>query len=426
MIKRYLLVLLSFVLALMSKPMVITLPIIMMLLDYWPLKRFQSQKSNWFLWQLKEKWPLFILAIIIVMINLYNPNNVEANNFSLRSRLVNAPVAFVMYLVKTFWPHDMAIFYPFPAQIPIGQVLGTLFIIIVISVTSICMAKRLSYCFVGWLWFAIAILPVIKIVQVGYDAMADRYHYLPSIGLAVILAWGIPSLFQREDTRKKILFPIGIAFLIIFSFLTWKQCGYWKNSIKLWNHALIATENNVIAHNQLGRALFDQDKTEEAIGHFNKAISLSPHYCLSYQNKGFVYSELGQYKTALINYNESIRLLPNNAENYYGRGNTYIKSGQYQLAIKDFDKTIHLKPDYAKAYNNKAFAYLSLGQYQQALEDYNRAILLQPDYADAYNNRAFVYFNTGNIASGCHDAKKACQMGTCATWQLATAKELCR
>ncbi|MCX5848824.1 MAG: glycosyltransferase family 39 protein, partial [Deltaproteobacteria bacterium] len=167
-IRRYLLVLFSFVLALLSKPMVVTLPIIMILLDYWPLKRFESKRGNLILWQLREKIPFFILTAALVIVTLYTPNEQETyiKGFPLSSRLANAPVSFMTYLEKTFWPHDMAIFYPFPAHIPVWQILGATLLILAISAAVIVMAKRLPYLFVGWLWFAITLLPVIGIIQI--------------------------------------------------------------------------------------------------------------------------------------------------------------------------------------------------------------------------------------------------------------------
>ena len=298
--RRYLLVLLCFACALMSKPMVVTLPIVMILLDYWPLKRLHSQeivktipedmsistdqgkKKNKFkkealkkntsphrvqkvseprivgiipLWQLWEKMPFFILSAVIIIITLYTPNTTDYTPittdmlsdlsnlkvFPLSSRLANAPVAFVTYLVKTFWPHNMAIFYPFLEQIPLWKVLGASLLILVISLAVIVMIKRLPYLFTGWMWFSITIAPVIGILQISISApyaMADRYHYLPSIGLAVMMAWGIPALISSEALRKKIILPIGIAAIAILAFLTWHQCGYWKDSMDLWNHTL--------------------------------------------------------------------------------------------------------------------------------------------------------------------------------------------
>jgi len=444
--------------------MVITLPLIMILLDYWPLRRFESPsgKVNPVLWQLKEKLPFFVLSAILFIVTFYTPNEHQtyAKGLSLSSRLANAPIAFVTYLTKTFWPHDMAVFYPFPSVIPPWQVTGAILLIIVITTVVIMMWKRLPYLFVGWLWFTTTIAPLIGINQIGEFAMADRYHYLPSIGLAVALAWGIPPLINNENIRRKLLLSAAIVFLAFLSFVTWKQCGYWSNSITLFSHALSVTKNNYLAHNNLGLALFAEGKTKEAIAHYNEVIRIKPSDVLPYHNKGIVYDRLGQNNLAIETYNEAIkikpddadayksraiihvklgqyqqalddlteviRLKPDDADAYYIRGNIYINLGQYQTAIEDLSKVINLSPASFNAYNNRAFIYLKLGKYQQAYDDYSKAILIKPDYGSAYNNRAFIYLSMGNIESGCTDAKKACKLGTCSTLQLAAGKGLCR
>jgi protein O-mannosyl-transferase len=230
-------------------------------------------------------------------------------------------------------------------------------------------------------------------VQVGKQAMADRYTYLPSIGIAIMLAWGIPLLFPREDIRKKILFPTAIAILTILSVLTWEQCGYWKNSIKLWNHTLQVTKDNYLAHTNLGIVLSGEGKINEAIDH----------------------------------YNEAIRITPDSAEFYYTRGTAYGKLlGQYRQAIEDFNKAIALKPDYTKAYNNRGLSYYSLGQYMLAIEDFNKAIRIQPDYADAYKNRGIAHFIQGNKELGCLDSQKACELGNCQALAAARSNGYCR
>jgi len=437
-IKRYLLVVFSFVLALMSKPMVVTLPLILILLDYWPLERLGSRKitnnrtdimpvytnpqkqktkpktetfrgnispsnkqrlsetgiasirnDGLLFW---EKIPFFVLSAVLVIIILYAPDKPSEEGFSLASRLANAPVSFVTYLGEIFWPHDLSIFYPFADQLPVLQVWGCVLLIIVISAATISMMKRLPYLLVGWLWYAITILPVIKIIQVGNDAMADRYTYLPSIGIGIGLAWGAPLLFKNEDTSKRILVPAGTAVLAILAILTWQQCGYWKNSIELFSHALQVTKNNYLAHNNIGFALFTEGRMEEAIDHYNKAISIKQ----------------------------------NSADNYNNRGVAYGKLGQHQRAIEDYNRAILLKPDYAEAYFNMGNVYNELSQYQQAIENYNKAIHLKPDYLQAYGNRGTVYLNQGNRESGCSDAQKVCAWGDCRLLETAKDKGDCR
>jgi tetratricopeptide (TPR) repeat protein len=378
-IKRYLLVLFSFVLALMSKPMVITLPIIMILLDYWPLKRFESIKGSLIIWQLREKSHFFVLSAVLSIISIYTMYEPTIKYFPLGSRFANAPVSFVTYLEKTFWPHDMAVFYPYSNQLAVWQVMGSVLLIILICIAAIAMMKRMPYLFVGWLWYAITILPVIGIIQNGDYAMADRYHYVPSIGIAVMLTWGIPFLINSEDIRKKILFPAGIAVLVILSVLTWRQCGYWKNSIELFTHAVKVTKDNYKAYSLLGHA----------------------------------YSENGQYQQAIDNFSEVIRLKAN------------YKMDYLMALSEDFNKAISLKPDYINPYNYRGKAYSELGQYKSAIEDYSTAIRLKPDYTDAYNNRGDLYLNQGNKKLGCPDAQKACALGNCKLLEMAKGKGDC-
>ena len=271
----------------------------------------------------------FILSAILVIITLHGTESpYDVKHIPLISRIANAPVAFVTYLVKTFWPHDMAIFYPFPDQILLWQVLGASLLILVITAAVIVMVKRLPYLFVGWLWYAITLLPVIKIVQVGNDAMADRYHYLPSIGIAVMLAWGIPSLFKNENTRKKILFPAATAFMIILSFLTWQQCSYWKNSTTLFSHALQVTKDNYLAHANLALALAEKENFNEAIDHFSEAIRIDSFNEIHYRiNRGRAYTRLENHQLAIDDFNKVISLNPNYVEPYYYRGISYGKRG---------------------------------------------------------------------------------------------------
>jgi Tfp pilus assembly protein PilF len=425
-VKRYLLVLFSFILALLSKPMVVTLPIIMILLDYWPLGRFDSKKENLFLWQLKEKLPFFVLSAVIVFVTLYNPDNSSSKIAPLGFRLANAPVAFMTYLTKTFWPHDMAVFYPFQIQIPIWQAFGAFFLILIITAFVIIIAKRLPYLFVGWSWFAITIIPVIGIIQISAYSMADRYHYLPSIGISIILSWGISSLIKNEDKRGKILFPASIACLSIMSVLSWQQCGYWKNDFELFSHALQVTNNNYMAHAHVGHALFKKGKIEKAIYHYNKAIGIRPSYEDAYSLRGIAYDKIGQYQQAINDFNEVITLNPDYIKAYDNKAVIYDKLGQYQKVIENLNETIRIKPDDPVAYYNRGFAYTKLGKYQSAINDFNKAIDQKLDYANAFNNRGMIYFIQNNNKMGCQDARKACELANCNALEWAKSKGICR
>jgi tetratricopeptide (TPR) repeat protein len=400
-IKRYLLVLFSFVCGLMSKSMVVTLPLVMILLDYWPLNRLQFNgrklsEAKIFkiipLWQLQEKIPFFVFSAVFSIITLYAQYRPFANRFTFGSRIANATVSFVTYLEQTFWPHDLSVIYPFPEQLLLWQTLGAALLIIVITSAVIVMIKRLPYLFVGWLWYATTLLPVIGIIQINSQAMADRYTYLPSTGIGIMLAWGIPYLIKSEDMRNKILLPAAIAALAILSFLTWQQCHYWKNGVELFSHALQIKRNNHLAYN----------------------------------NRGVNYGKLGQYQRAIEDFNKAIDLNPNYFRSYHNRGIVYAELGQYQKAIEDCNKTIRLKPDYLDAFYNRGVAYGELGQYQRAIEDFNETIRLKPDYAYAYYNRAIAYLLQGNKEFGCRDAQKAYALGNGKALEWANGKGLCR
>lgn len=464
-VKRYLPVLFFFIPALMSKSIVVTLPFIMVLLDYWPLGRFESKKEKILSWQLREKAPFLILSAVFSLITLFvhHTSSSEYIQSSLGLRIINAPVSFISYLGKILWPYNLAPFGIFPDQPPFWLVWSSVLLIITLSAVVIAERKRLPYLFVGWFWYVITLLPVIGIIRIaksGNRAMADNYTYLPSIGLAVGLAWGIGFLFKHEDRRKKILFPAAIAVLAVLSVMTWRQCHYWENSIVLANRALQITEDNYLAYTIRGNANYIFGKYLQAISDFNEAVRLKPDYLPVYMYRGVTCERLGQYQSAIEDYNEVIRLKPdyfdayNNrgnayallgryhqaieeygktlrlkpdyAEAYNSRGNVYTILGRHELALKDYDKVIRLKPDYVNAYNSRGNIYAMLGQYQPAIEDYGKAIHLNPDIPESYNNRGIAYFVTGDKESGCRDVRRACDLGQCRTLEEARDRGFCR
>jgi hypothetical protein len=222
---KYLLTLLAFVGGLMSKAMVVTLPVVMLLLDYWPLNRLGAQSGKRWLWLLKEKAPFFLFSAIFSVITMLARQHLTAQNDAFIDRVANAPVSFIAYLEKSFWPLDLAVFYPFPEQMILWQVLTAT--IVSITVTVLVIRKRLQYpfLFVGWFWYAVVIFPVLGFIQVGRQGMADRFTYLPLVGIGIMLAWGLPLLFPKEASGGKILFPAAIVFLGMLSLISWKQCG---------------------------------------------------------------------------------------------------------------------------------------------------------------------------------------------------------
>jgi Flp pilus assembly protein TadD len=378
---------------------------------------------------LLEKAPFIFLTIVSGIVTLWAQHKggavVSMEGLHFPDRVANAVISYVSYLGKLFWPVDLVVFYPFEYTFPLWHFLIFCFILIVITSAVIYTVKKLPFLFTGWFWYLGTLVPVIGLVQVGEQSMADRYTYLPSIGIAIMLAWGIPLFFRSADMRKKILFPAGAAVLIIITALTWYQCGYWKSDFKLFNHALQLTKNNYFVHNVLGLSLLNKDKMEEAIEHFNEVIRLRPNYILPYCSRGKAYAKLGQYQRAVEDYNEAIRREPDYAEAYNYRGIAYGKLGQQQHAIEDYSRAIVLKPDYSDAYNNRGYAYAMSGQYQRAIEDYNETIRLQPD-ALAYINRGAAYLSRGNSELGCRDAQMACVLGSCELLEGAKGRGFCR
>jgi tetratricopeptide (TPR) repeat protein len=447
-ISRYILCLVLFTLSLMAKPMLVTLPFVLLLLDYWPLGRWQKalspveapvasneiakkkQNKNRKVDYIKEKkiyesikssghsisrllWekaPFIFLTIVSSIVTLWGQNKfgvvVSMENLPFSARVQNAVISYVSYLGKTFWPVNLAVFYPYEHSFPLWQILTSCLILIVITIVVIYAVKKLPFLFVGWLWYLGTLVPVNGLVQVAGQAKADRFTYLPSVGIAVMLAWGIPSLIKNEAIRKNILLPAGMFVLVILSALTWQECGYWKNSTTLFSRALQVTKDNFQAHNNFGLALFAEGKFEEAIFHYNEAIRLKPD-SLPYYNKANAYNELGQYQRAIENYNQAIKMKPDYADAYNNRGIVYNKLNQQQFAIEDYNEAIRLQPDLAEPYNNRGNAYNYLGQNQRAIENYNKAIHLKPDYAEAYNNRGSAYNKLDRYQLALDDFNKA-------------------
>lgn len=425
-ITRYLLVLFSFLLALMSKPMVVTLPAIMILFDFWPLNRMASRKGNLLLWQLKEKAPFFVLSAVFTIITFFAQHNPHAESFPPGFRIMRASVSFVTYLEKIFWPDHLAFYYPFSNQLPAWPVIFSVSLIVAVSVTVIILFKRLPYLFVGWLWYAITIFPIIGILNAPAKPISDHYTYLPSIGITMMLAWGIPLLFPTENIRRKILFPAAIIFICIMAVLTWQQCRYWKNGLALFSHALMTTRDNAVAHSFLAVELDKDGKTNEAMYHHNEAIRIIPDYFEAYYKRGNTYVKLGQYQYAIDSYNAAIRLNPYYAASYNGRGTAYAETGQYQKAIENYSKAITLRNDYVDAFYNRGLTYVKLRRYELAFEDFNECIRIKSNHSDAYHNRGVIYLNNGYVDPGCRDARNACDFGNCQLLEAAQDKGLCR
>ena len=474
-LSKYLLCLILFALALMSKPTMVTLPFVLLLLDYWPLGRWRKALSedgavyksvgNLIL----EKVPLFCLAAASGVVTFLGQEKAGAitsiEYLSFSNRLANAVVSYIAYLGKIFWPVDLAVFYPYNFSVPLWKVIASAIILISISFAVIYSIRKLPFLFVGWFWYLGTLIPLIGLVQAGSQAIADRHTYLPSIGIAIMLTWGGGSVFEHGRVRKKIVLPAAIIVLAILAGLTWRQCGQWETSIKIWSHTLSVTEDNYMAHFNLGVALHQEGKYQEAIAHFNyiitmpyqivtygdsnnysfygklygkrgaaytelgmfenafedfdKALFLNPEDSDIYRNRGYAYAKQNRHLLAIKDYNQAIRLRPDYAIYYNDRGNAYNRLGQSGRALDDYTKAISMNPLYAAAYNNRGTVYGKVGQYQHALEDFSKAVSIKPAYADAYNNRGVAYALYGDLKRSCRDLHEACKLRNCKTLEAA-------
>ena len=308
-------------------------------------------------------------------------------------------------MVKTLWPNDLSVFYPYPASIPFWQVLGAIVLLGAVTIAVILTAKKFPYLAFGWLWFAGTLIPVIGIVQVGRQAMADRYTYVPLIGLFVVVVWGVPELLRKFLPARPInkeSFLASAAALIFLSLLivTSIQVGYWRDSISLHLHALkvtSSTANNDVIYNNLGCAYDRTGDFSRAIEQLDKAIEINPRYGDAYNNRGIVYSKIGKYRQAIMDYDRAIAIDSGSARNFGNRGFAYNALGNYKEAIKDYGRVIEIEPETTKAYIGRGIACISSGNRAQAIEDFQKAIEIDPKYADAYFNLASAYLEAGNL-----------------------------
>jgi len=396
---RYLLALGFFGLGLMSKPMLVTLPFVLLLLDYWPLGRFQAAQAlqgsktlrrSPLLRLVYEKFPFFVLAAASCMVTLVVQQKGGAvgslTHYPFFVRISNALVSYVAYLAKMFWPYNLSVLYPHPGVLPWWQVAGAGLILVSVSFWALKTLKSHPYVSVGWLWYLGTLVPVIGLVQVGSQAMADRYTYVPFIGLSIIIAWGTPGLLKEWRYRGFVLaLSAGLALLGLTA-CAWVQVGYWKNSITLFERSIQVTTNNFMAHNNLGNALAAQGKHNEAIRLYTEALRIKPHFVQAHNNLGLALEREGDINKATHHYVQALRLNPHYAEAHYNLGNALAHQGNFEEAVKHYFETLRIKPDFAEAHNNLGNVLLNQRKLKEAVSHYAEALRLEPDHARARQN----------------------------------------
>jgi hypothetical protein len=315
---RYVFVLFSFTLGLMAKPMLVTLPFVLLLLDYWPLGRFYFRQMRQSISKIiLEKIPLIILSIASSIITFLAQQDsqsvVPLELLSLQTRLSNAFVSYVKYIYKTLWPVDLAVLYPYPGSVPLDQLIFSIVILIVITVIVLYFIHDYRYLFIGWFWYLGALIPVIGIVQVGAQAMADRYTYLPIIGLFIMVAWGIPDLLKGWRLKKIIIIVSATVTFFVLMSTSWLQVQIWENRVTLFQHAIAVTQQNYIAHTNLGLAYAEQGNSKEAFFHYKEALKISPHYSDAHNNLGALLAWNGNIGDAIKEFRLALKAEPDHA-----------------------------------------------------------------------------------------------------------------
>ncbi len=395
---RYMLTLLIFALGLMAKPMLVTLPFVLLLLDYWPLERF-GRRTVFYLF--REKIPFFALSIVSSIITfLVQRSGGAVTNIDilpLNSRIANAFLSYAEYIGKMFWPCNLAVFYPFNADItPFWQVAACALLLLGISVFAVYFGRNQRYLTLGWFWFVAALVPVIGIVQVGQQAYADRYTYIPYIGLFIMLAWYLPQLLSKWPHRKIVLGVLMVVVLTAIGVSAHRQTSYWNNGITLFSHTIEVTKNNYIVYNNLGNAYSKLGRFTEAIDAYQQAVKIKPGYAMVYYNLGIAYGNLNRLPQAIDAFNQTIIVKPDYAEAQYNLGVVYGKLGRTAEAIDAYQQAIKIKPDYAEAHYNLGNAYSDLSRYAEAIDVYKQAVKIKPDYAAAHANLGVAYLAIGD------------------------------
>ena len=392
---RYLLVMLSFALALMAKPMVVTLPFLLLLLDAWPLKRLQWATA----WpRIQEKIPLLLLSAISSYMTVLAQSGGGAVNlkFSFGTRVANALLSYVRYLGAIFWPRDLAVFYPHPSGgIEAWRVMVAAVLLISITAAALVLARRSPYFPVGWFWFLGTLVPVIGLVQVGSQAMADRYSYLPSIGIGIAIVWGAAELAARRPRTRTVLGICAGAALVALAVGTRAELPNWRNSRALFTRALQVTENNHIAHGMLALDLSKAGELEESIAHYAEALRLAPDDERAHNNLGNTLVLVGRIEEAIPHYLESLELKPDNAGAYFNLGSAYFKAERIDEAIDAFREAVRLDANHAEARYSLGVSLTLKGETDEAVHQFDETVKRSPDYADAHFNLALLLEKLG-------------------------------
>ena len=408
-------------LGLLAKPMLVTLPFVLLLLDYWPLERTGTRRP---LELLREKTPFFILAAISCLLTL----SAQATGGAMRSsesvslglRMANAAVSYVGYLGKAIWPTDLAILYPHP-NIPgaggtpwSGWEIAAAFAVLVSLTALVFFGHRKRYLVVGWLGFLGTLVPVIGVVQVGTQAMADRYTYVPLIWVFVALSWGagdlVGALRGRLPAARALVAGLAVAWIAALAVLAWEQTRVWRNSLTLFEHGLAISPNSSILHLAYATALAEQGRLRESIGHGKRALEIRPDFPEAHSDLGSHLSDLGRHKPALKHHRRAVALRPRAAEAHYNYAAALARSGDPETARKEYQLALRYNPGFAPAHHNLASLLRADGEFEAAIEHYRAALAANPYLAGTHYHLGLTLAAQGQPEEAAHHFRSSLEL----------------
>jgi len=393
---RYLAVAAAFGLGLLSKPMIVTFPFTLLLLDVWPLRRMRWPTAIW------EKLPLFALSAAAAAVTYFAQGTAGILvAIPLATRIGNASISSVTYIGQMFWPLRLSVFYPYPSSIPVWKGAAAFAAILAVSVLTMRAWRKRPYLAVGWLWYLGTLVPVIGLVQAGRQAHADRYMYIPMVGLSIMLAWGAAAVVGKWPRTKPAATLAGFAFCAACLVLARQETSHWRNSETLFEHAIDATEKNDLAENNLGFYRMTLGRYTDAIPDFEAALRVNPENALAHFNLGVSLAKIpGRIPDAIPHFEAALRISPDVALGHFTLGAALATvPGRAPEAIQQYEAALRINPDYAEAHNNLGGVLIGSGDCAAAIPHLEAAIRAKPNYAGASYNLGYCQFAAGNYAA---------------------------
>jgi tetratricopeptide (TPR) repeat protein len=401
-----------FLLALMSKPMVVTLPFTLLLLDYWPLRR--NAAMGWTK-LVVEKAPFFVLALAGSVVTFLVQRAAKAvlplAVEPISHRVANALVSYFTYLEKMVWPDNLGIFYPLVTSLPAQTVIGATLVLVVATALSVALRRSSPYLITGWLWFLGTLVPVIGLVQVGQQSMADRYAYVPLIGIFIALVWGLVDLSKRwRRATRNALATAAVIVLWVCIVLTQSQVHFWQNSAALFDHALTINTNNYAAHYYLGLALEDRGQDKQAILHFNAAQQLQPGWPPPVSHLGACLERQGDTQSAMDCYESALKVQPDYSPARIALASLLSREGKIDAAANQYEEGLRCDPNAPDLHYNFANLLISQGKLAEAVGHYRESLRIDPNSPDAHNNLGIVLLTQGTPADAIEQFQEALRL----------------